>query len=92
MDQFSKNIVAVKDYTVNWADWLRGDTIIDSSFAFSDPPGLTLQDSGFTPTTATVWIADGIVGNSYVVTNTVTTRLGRTEVWSFVVSIVAGPS
>jgi hypothetical protein len=72
-----KDPVAVLDYLVDWTAWLAGDTIATSSFVVD--AGLTKQSQTNTPSTATVWLAGGTIGQSYNVTNTITTAGGRTE-------------
>ena len=65
------------DYTINWSVSLGTDTIQTSSW--SVPPGLTEGPpaSSNTPTTTTIWLRSGVLGN-YVVVNTITTAGGRT--------------
>lgn len=80
------------DYTLNWADRLLNgtDTIVTSSWASSDPalnvnadpPQIT--NSGVW---TTLWMSGGVIGKTYIVTNTVTTALSRTLEQSFIVVV-----
>lgn len=66
----------ILDYTIDWSNRLSTDTIADS--AWSVPTDLTIVTSSKTSTTTTIWLADGIAGNTYTITHTITTAAGRT--------------
>ena len=80
---------AVLDYDIHWNDndagtneagddgWLQGDTIATSTWIV--PAGLTKDSDSKTTTTATVWLSGGVEGESYVITNRITTAGGRTD-------------
>jgi hypothetical protein len=76
---------AVLDYSVDWTRWLNGDTIATS--AWTVPAGLTKVSDTSTTKAATVWLSGGTIGQSYTVTNRITTAGGRTEDRSFDVKI-----
>lgn len=82
MQSFTKDPDAVLDYTVDWSAWLQaGETITASQWI--TPDGIT-QGSGAqapsnTTTTATVWLLAGTLGQTYIVTNRVTTSDGRVD-------------
>lgn len=80
----------VSNYVLDWSSWLDpGETIATSGWAI--PAGLTSapgHPATSTGTTATVWLTGGTIGQAYVVPNTITTTLGRTEVRSFSLTIV----
>lgn len=78
---FTKDAHAVLDYTVDWTRWLAGDTIVTSTWLV--PAGLTKQADSKTKTAATVWLSGGAAGQSYTVTNRITSGAGRTEDRSF---------
>lgn len=64
---------------VNAVDWLEtGDTIVAASW--SAETGLTVDGSWHTDTLAACTVSGGTEGTSYVVTATITTSAGRTEV------------
>lgn len=73
------------DYTVDWSDWLNGDTLATSTFVVAS--GLTKESETNNTTTATVWLSGGTNGDSYIITNRITTATGRTEDRSFVILV-----
>lgn len=80
----------ILDFTWDWSTWLtQGDTI--STFSFTAAEGLTIETSPAstnTATTCTVWIGTGTAGQSYTVTNQITTAGGRTAQWTQNINIV----
>jgi hypothetical protein len=82
---FTKDPHAVLDYTVDWTRWLAGDTIATSTWLV--PAGLTKQADSKTSTAATVWLSGGTAGQSYTVTNRITSGAGRTEDRSFSIRV-----
>lgn len=74
-----KDPQAIKDYSIDWSEWLVGsDTIATSTWSSSIPPSLTVNSDSKTDTTATVWVSGGTSGVHYNLTNTITTAGGRT--------------
>lgn len=75
----TKAAAEVKDYVIDWAEPLGDDRIEASAWA-ATPATLDLDilPATFTPTTARVWLSGGEPGTAYAITNTVTTRGGRT--------------
>ena len=82
---FTKDPNAVLDYTVDWTRWLAGDQIATSDWLV--PTGLAKMADSKTGSTATVWLSGGTAGQSYTVTNRITTAAGRTEDRSFIVTV-----
>ncbi|MBI4907305.1 MAG: hypothetical protein HY820_27015 [Acidobacteria bacterium] len=82
---FTKDPNAVLDYSIDWTRWLAGDQIATSEWII--PSGLTRMADSKTSTSATVWLSGGSVGQSYTVTNRITTAAGRTEDRSFIVRV-----
>jgi hypothetical protein len=80
---FTKDPNAVLDYSIDWTRWLAGDQIATSQWII--PSGLTKMADSKTASSATVWLSGGSVGQSYTVTNRITTAAGRTEDRSFTV-------
>ena len=72
-----KDAVAILDYQVDWTTWLAGDTI--STATFTVGAGLTKASQSNTTATATVWLSGGTLGETYLVSHTITTAGGRTE-------------
>lgn len=75
--KFKKDPQAVLDYVIDWSAWLEEDTI--SASEWSAPDGITVVTDSFTDTTATVWLSGGAVGESYDVTNGISTDGGRDD-------------
>ena len=82
---FTKDPDAILDYSVDWAKWLAGDQINTSDWTV--PVGLAKTLDAATATKATVWLSGGDAGQSYTVTNRITTAGGRTEDRSFIVKV-----
>ena len=75
---FRKDPQATLDYHLDWSSWLEtGDTITASTWFL--PAGLTQVVAAFSTSVATVWISGGTVGESYTVTNRITTADGRID-------------
>ena len=86
MTTFLKDQDAVLDYSVDWSKWLAGDQIQTSSWSVSDP-AIEAADDSNTTTRAIVWLAGGVAGQSYSVTNRITTSGGRTDERSLVIQV-----
>lgn len=86
MTTFIKDPDAVLDYSVNWSKWLAGDQIETSTWFVSDP-ALQLSDDLNTTTKTTAWLAGGVAGQSYTVTNRIATSGGRTDERSLVIQV-----
>ncbi len=80
---FTKDPDAVLDYAIDWSLWLAGDEIATSDW--SVPVGLTKVTDTKTAVKTTVWLSGGQAGQSYTVTNRITTTGGRTEDRSFTI-------
>ena len=86
MTTFIKDPDAVLDYSVDWSKWLAGDQIATSDWFVSDP-ALVAAGGSNTPTRATAWLSGGTAGQSYTVTNQITTSGGRTDERSFTIQV-----
>jgi len=82
---FTKDPNAVLDYSIDWTRWLAGDQIATSVWLVAT--GLTKVADSRAGSLATVWLSGGTAGQSYTVTNRITTAGGRTEDRSFVMKI-----
>lgn len=77
-------------YSVNWTEWLVGsDQLANSTITVStitgDPAPINILDQGL-QTAANIAYAElsgGSAGNTYVVTNTITTADGNTDARRF---------
>ena len=86
MTSFVKDPNAVLDYSIEWAKWLAGDQIETSEWSTSDP-ALEASDGSNTVTRTTTWLSGGAAGQSYTVTNKITTTGGRTDERSFAIQV-----
>ena len=80
----AKDPDATVDYAIDWSAWLGSDTLLSSTWVV--PSGLTQPVSpaaSFTSTVTTVWLTGGTLGQSYTVTNRITTAAGRIDDRSF---------
>jgi hypothetical protein len=82
---FTKDPDAILDYAVDWSRWLAGDTIAASLWIV--PAGLAKVTESNSATKAIVWLSGGTAGQSYTVTNRITTAGGRTEDRSFTIRV-----
>lgn len=66
----------VIDYDLDWSKWLRdGDTILVSDWIV--PAGITMNSETSTNTSSKIWLSGGTAGQSYSLTNRITTAQGR---------------
>lgn len=73
----------VKDYMVDWSDWLGTDTISTTAWTISS--GLTKDSDTNSSTGATIWLSGGTAGDTYQLSNRITTAGGRTADRTFVI-------
>jgi hypothetical protein len=71
---------AVADYGLDWSLRLVTDTLLTSTWIV--PSGITSNSNSHTTTATTVWLAGGTAGETYSLTNRVTTSGGRTWDWT----------
>jgi hypothetical protein len=74
---FPKDPDAVLDYAGNWAAWLKGDTILTSTWDV--PSGITKDSDSHTSTATLIWLSGGTVGQTYLLRNRITTAAGRVD-------------
>lgn len=71
---------SVLDFGRDWAaaGWLSdGEQITSSTWIV--PAGLTKDSESNTATVAIVWLSGGVAGETYTVTNRISTNQGRTD-------------
>lgn len=86
---FIKDPSASLDYGFDWLvrAWLAaGETIVTS--VWTVPAGLSMITSGLSGGKSVVWLAGGVVGVTYTVTNTITTSAGRTDERSIQIQVL----
>lgn len=74
----TKDPDAVLDYSVDWTEWLPGDDAISDSI-WEVPDDLTASRESVADARATVFLAGGESGQTYHVTNRITTEAGRVD-------------
>lgn len=69
-----KTVGDTLDYVFDWVtyNWLDTGELITGS-VWSASTGITVVTSSNTTTTTTIWVSGGTVGETYVLTNTITT-------------------
>lgn len=76
--QFIKDPNARLDYQVDWTEWLSDSETIQTSL-WIVPTGIASDDEDVTSTSATVWLTGGTAGQTYALTNRITTNQARTD-------------
>lgn len=91
MQTFIKDPNAIKDYSIDWSDWLVDDTILTSTWAVVAGDVAIADDEDHLPTkseTATVvWLSGGTLNTEAIITNHVTTNGDRAEDTSFRIQV-----
>ena len=84
-----KDPQAYLDYSLDWgAEWLdTGDTVTASVWSVTPVNGLLIGDQPFTAEVTTVWLSGGTAGESYTVTNHITTAEGREDERSLLIEV-----
>ncbi len=86
MNIFYKDSHDTLDYYVDWLTFLAGDTI--SASVWIVPVGIAQLSISNTTTRATIWLSGGTIGETYQITNRITTAGGRIKDQSIYVKIV----
>lgn len=77
---------AVLDYGIDWSAWLAAGDSVETS-AWTVASGLVGASPQLDGTVASIMISGGTAGQTYTVTNRITTANGRTEDRSFRVKV-----
>ena len=72
---FEKDPDAIIDYSIDWSDWLQSDTISTGTWVV--PAGIIETQRVQTESICTIYLSSGTAGNTYSVTNRITTANGR---------------
>ena len=94
LDRKEKQPIEIKDYPINYADWLAesGDTLSNVNAVIecltdTADNSLTVHNLTLAPTAVSVWLSGGTDGQRYKVTVTVDTVGGRRDQSEFIVRI-----
>lgn len=79
----------VEKFTINWANWLKGDTISSTDWyqGESTSTDLTLVEAN-TTTTASATISGGYHGGRYVLSNRIVTAAGFTKEKKLIIHVI----
>ncbi len=79
---FRKDPDATLDYGFDWSDWLQaGETI--STSVWTVGTGLTEGEDEMSTSITKIWLSGGTAGETYTVSNKITTDQSRTDERSF---------
>lgn len=71
---------ATLDYYIDWTSWLSsGESIVTSTWTCTNTTITLPSTTNFGTATTTVWVASGIAGEVYNITNRIATSGTRTE-------------
>ena len=90
MTVFTKDPDAAVDYGVNWGqDYLQQDEIILTSVWSAVPADvLSLNNESNSGTETGVFVAGGVAGHSYLLSNRITTSNSRTDERSLTIRVI----
>jgi hypothetical protein len=83
----SKDPDEILDYQIRWANRLIDDTIASSTWEV--PAGITEEDNSFADYRTYIWLSGGTAGETYTITNRITTAAGRTMDQSVSITVEA---
>lgn len=83
---FYKSEQGVLDYSIDWTEWLEGDTIVASTWNVAT--GITKDSDTFSPSTATIFVSGGTKGKRYKLENIITTASNPARVKKAIIYIV----
>lgn len=84
---FEKQPADVKDYDIDYSQWLSSGDAIQQAVSTVDVIGLTVVSTFTDSTRVKVWLSGGTSGGKYKVTVTVTTTDGRVLQHEFVIKV-----
>jgi hypothetical protein len=74
----TKDPDAKLDYGFDWTDWLTSGEVISTS-DWIIASGLTEISDSHSNTVTSVWVSGGTINTDYVITNHITTSMGRED-------------
>lgn len=87
---YKKDPNEIISYTIDWTQWLKGDTISTSDWlmAESTPSGITEDSQSNTTTSATITLSSGYHGGRYVLSNQIVTAAGLKKEKSLIIRVL----
>lgn len=82
----SRSVYFPSRYSIEWSKWLAGDQIQTSTRSVSDP-AIEASNSSNAASRATASLSGGTAGQSYTVTNRITSSGARTDERSFIIQL-----
>jgi len=76
---FKKDPQAIKDFTIDWREWLAATDILSTSNWTVDDTTMAVTQTTNTTGTATIWLASGTINTIVSVVNRITTAGGRQQ-------------
>lgn len=83
---FHKDPDEVISFTIDWAQWLKTDTISSSEWVV--PAGITEDSDSNTTTTTTITLSSGLSGVRYPIVNRITTAAGLKKEKPLIVKVL----
>jgi hypothetical protein len=88
MNLFTKQPGDQLDYDLDFTDWLpSGDVITGVVAASSVPAELVILSASVAGTIVKIWSAGGVIGQTYIVSTTVSTQQGRIKLLDFKIRV-----
>ncbi len=79
LGNFTKQPVEVKDYDIDYSEWLTTKDNVQSATVEVAPTGLTIEATYINDPRIKVWVAGGTDGTQYKLTVTMTSADGRVK-------------
>lgn len=87
LGNFSKQPVEVKDYDVDYSEWLTDGDSVSSATVVVAPTGLSVDSIFINDPRVKVWLSGGTNGTQYKLTVTMTSTDGRVKEDEFKVKV-----
>ena len=87
LGNFNKQPVEVKDYDIDYTEWLTQGDSVQGATVVVVPTGLTVDSIFTSDKTVKLWLSGGTTGTQYKLTVTTTTEDGRVKEDEFKVRV-----
>lgn len=87
LGNFNKQPVEVKDYDIDYSEWLTDGDSVQSATVVVAPTGLVVDSVFINDPRVKVWLSGGTSGTQYKLTVTMTTADGRVKEDEFKVRV-----
>lgn len=79
LGNFTKQPVEVKDYDLDYTDWLTASDNVESATVTVEPAGLTVESVFVNDPRIKIWVSGGTDATQYKLTVTMTSADGRVK-------------